>query len=37
VILDGFEDLARWSLRTALHILTEDLPSIIEVSLPLSS
>jgi hypothetical protein len=36
-ILDGFGDLARWSLRMALCILTEDLPSVVEVSLSLSS
>jgi hypothetical protein len=32
VILDGFGNLAGQSLKMALHILTEDLPSIVEVS-----
>jgi hypothetical protein len=31
-ILDGFGNLARRSLRMTLHILTEDLPSAVEVS-----
>jgi hypothetical protein len=31
-ILDGFENLVRRSLKTALRILTEDLPSAVEVS-----
>jgi hypothetical protein len=31
-ILDGFGSLPRRSLKTALRILTEDLPSVVEVS-----
>jgi hypothetical protein len=31
-VLGGFGNLAERSLRTALHILTKDLPSAIEVS-----
>jgi hypothetical protein len=31
-ILDGFRNLARQSLRTMFCILTEDLPSAVEVS-----
>jgi hypothetical protein len=31
-ILDGFGSLLGRSLKTALRILTEDLPSVVEVS-----
>jgi hypothetical protein len=30
--LEGFRNLAGWSLQTLLHILTEDLPHAVEVS-----
>jgi hypothetical protein len=32
MILEGFVNLAGWSLKTALRILTEDLPHAVEVS-----
>jgi hypothetical protein len=31
-LLNGFRNLAGWSLRTALYIPSEDLPSAVEVS-----
>jgi hypothetical protein len=30
--LGGFGNLAEWSLRTVLHILTKDLPNTVKVS-----
>jgi hypothetical protein len=32
VVLGGFRNLAKRSLRTTLRILTKDLPSVVEVS-----
>jgi hypothetical protein len=32
MVLEGFRNLAGWSLKIALRILTEDLPHAVEVS-----